>query len=401
MKGPMISLGFSYRSRRIVLFPVCSFMSTLVYWMLLSSLPIHLKELNVPDLRVGAIMGTYSIATLLLMLPLGMLSDRISPKRVLLAGSVVAWGHVLGLRMAQQTWHFLLLAAAGGIGWAIFQIVLLALYLKVISDENRGKKIALYQAGQFLGFGVGPLLAGVLWQHLNYSHMLAFATGAGIILNLCVFGLLDSPPIPFRLGDYKKDIAQPRALLLLVIYFIYSTHFGVEQTAYTLFMRQELAFTGQAIGLTFFVVGVWMAFLAPLAGHGFDLRQSVLLLLIFGLLTSATFQIWTGWVQHLPGMILIRLLHTMGDVPVIMAVGIMTAAFFPQGRMGGNSAVVYMVRTLGVFSGNLMAGFLAPFIGYGGVFIYTGFFMLLASVSLFPLMQRRLVFPVKAGKPGT
>jgi MFS family permease len=373
---------------QLVLFAACSFTYTATFWMILSFLPVHLKELNFTDTDIGMIVGAYSISALILMIPLGVLSDGINPKRVLMAGAVVAWAHIAGLQNAGTLWSFLALAALGGLAWAVFQIVLYALYLKVISDENRGKKIALYQAGQFLGYGVGPLLAGFLWDQVGYARSLNLAIAGGVFLNLCIFALPRADAIRLDWRGYRQDLCRGKALLFLGIYFIFATHFGVEQSSYTLFMRKELTFSPREIGFVFFAAGVWMTALSPLAGHRFDVRHNLFQLLMFGLLLSAVFQMCTAWVHGVTGMILVRTLHTLGDTPAILAIGIMNAAFFPRGRMGGNSAVIYTVRVLGVGAGTLAAGLLAPVLGYGGTFVYNGAFILLASLCLLPLMQR-------------
>jgi len=368
--------------------------------MLLAFLPVYLKQLAFPDATIGLVTGAYSISALLLMIPLGILADRISPRKILLVGGVVVWVHILGLLAAHKAWHFLVLAGLGGLGWAVFQIVLYALYLKVISERYQGMKIAIFQAGQFLGYGVGPLFAGMLWDHMDYQRMLGFAIGGGIFLNLCIFGLLDTEPISFDWKGYREDLSKGRTLLFLGICFLFATHFGVEQTAYTLFMRHELQFTNRQIGLSYFSVGIWMAFLSPFVGHRFDVKQNLLQLLGFGLALSAIFQVWTAWVHSLPGMVIVRILHTLGDAPAILAMGIMTALFFPKGRMGGNSAAIYMARTLGSFAGSLLTGALAPVVGYGGSFVYNGLFVLAASLCLYPLMQRQLaLIPRADGAP--
>ncbi len=377
-------------SWRLFLFPVCSFLFTFIYWLILSFLPIYLKGKGFPDPLIGTIFGTFSISTLFLMVPLGILSDRVSPKKVLFAGALMTLVHVLGMKSAQQVYAFLLLAVCGGMGWATYQIVLLSLYLKLIGEERRGTRIAFYTAGQFLGFGVGPLVAGMLWGRIDYSRILDFAVIASVLLMAATVALHDSPPIPFRLGEYRSDLAKPHILLFLLVYFVYATHLGTEHTAFTLLMEKDLGFSTADIGLTFFAIGVWMCVWSPLAGRRFDLRHKLVSFLMFGLVVSALFQIATAYAADLPWMILVRVAHTLGDVPVFLAMGILTATFFSQGRLGGNSAVVYMVRTLGVFVGNVGAGLLAASVGYGGTFVVNGLLVLAAVILLYPRIRRHL-----------
>jgi len=358
-------------------------------------LPAYLKKRGIPDPVIGTVFGAYSISTLLLMLPLGILSDRISPKRILLCGGLIICLHMLGLQQATRIWHFIVLGICGGMGWTIFQIVLLALFLKVIDEQNRGIKIAAYSTGLFLGIAVGPLVAGMLWGEVDYLRLLTFAACGSLILIICVTGLEDSPPIAFKLEEYRNDIKQPHVFLFLLICFVYATHLGVEHTAFTLLMKQDLGFSDKAVGLVFFTVGVWMALISPLAGRRFDVRQNPSHLLIFGLMASGVFQVATALVGNLYSMMLVRILHTMGDTPVYLSIGILTSIFFPQRRMGGNSAAVYTVRTLGIFTGNITAGLAIPWIGYRGVFVGSGLFVVAACLCLYPAIRHYLAHPTR------
>ncbi len=358
--------------------------------MVFAFLPVHLKAQGIPDALIGTIMGAYSLSGLALMLPLGLLSDRASPKKVLLFGAVLLLLHLLGLLEATNRWVILGCACLGGIAWAVFQIVLQALFLKVISDNRRGIKIAVFQMGFFLGFATGPLLAGTVWGDLEYVRMLRFAVMGAALLILVVGTLEDSEPIRFRLSDYTQDLKQPRALIFLFIWLIYATHLGVEHTSFTLLMQRGLGFSRADIGWCFMVLGTWMAFVSPWLGRRFDVRQSVIRLLVTGLVVSSLFQILTPFAENLPQMIGVRLLHTTGDVPVMLCMGIMTAAFFPRGRLGGHSAVVYCVRTVGIFAGNFGAGLLIPVVGYRGVFVVSGLFVLTVTLALIPSIRRTL-----------
>ncbi len=383
---------------RLITFPLCGFLYTAVLWMMFAFLPVHLKAQGLSDAMLGTVMGFYSISALLLMIPLGLLSDRVSPKKVLLGGACLLFAHLAGLRSAHSGAAFLFLAVLGGLSWAIFQTVLQALFLKVLSPARRGVKIAVFQMGSYLGFGVGPLLAGTLWGDADYVRMLGFALAGAAVLILLVLTLEDSDPIRFNLVEYREDLKQPRALAFLVVWLVYATHFGVEQTSYTLLMRHDLGFSNAQVGWTFLAVGVWMALMAPATGRGFDVRQSVIRLLALGLIVSSVFQVLTAFARTLPEMIAVRLLHTAGDVPVILSMGIMTAAFFPRGRLGGHSAVVYAVRTLGVFAGNYAAGWVIPLVGYQGTFVASGAVVFVATLALLPWIRRVLHMPESAGR---
>ena len=76
---------------------------------------------------------------------------------------------------------------------------------------------------------------------------------------------------------------------------------------------------------------------------------------------------------------------------MILSIGVMTAAFFPEARMGGNSAVVVATRTCGIFTGNLGSGFINGVFGYSYSFAISGSIALLFVIVAGGAIGRLLV----------
>jgi len=358
-------------------FSLCTFSFTSALLMLHFFLPVYMKAQGLSDVQIGTVFGLLSISALVVMFPLGVLSDLFSPRRLIFLGGctfVLFAGLILS---AKSYWQFLLVAPLGGVASSTFHIVLYALFLKVIDRNQVGKKIAFYQSGMYLGLGVGPAIGGVLVGEGNFGALLMGVLVVGFIVIALVLKLPESETIRFDIGGYRRDLGHSRILLFLLLAFIYPTHFGVEQTSFTLLLKETLYFSPPRIGLVYLAIGTWMAILAPLAGHRFDASQSLRALLLGGLIISGTFQILTAVVDSFGHMIIVRLFHTVGDVLMILSIGVMTAAFFPEARMGGNSAVVVATRTCGVFTGNLGSGFINGALGYGYSFAISGSVLLL------------------------
>lgn len=368
---------------RIALFPICSFTFTFVLWMIVAFLPIHLKSIGVEPEKAGFIMGAYSIAALVFMIPIGILSDRISAKKMLMGGNVLVLLHVGGLFWSSDFIPLLMSTLLGGVGWSLFQTVLYALFLKVIPEENKALNIALYQAGLFVGFGVGPLFGGFLWQAGGYALLLK-ASAIGIFFLMICFAALPSVKLTiFRWLDYYKDVVRKPSLIFLGLYFIYGLHFGVEQAGFSILMN-DLHFSPKQIGLVYMAIGIWMGIIAPFTGRWLDANQKIAPFLLGGIVVSSIFHALTAYATTFSEMVVVRLLHTLGDTSVILCFGLLTALMFPENRMGGNSAVVYTVRTLGTFSGNVLTGFLMLYFGTSGAFVSSGIIILLAGLVFSP-----------------
>ncbi|MBW1973955.1 MAG: MFS transporter [Deltaproteobacteria bacterium] len=385
--GSYHNSSIRFNNWHMILFFCCSFTMTCLLWMVLAFLPIYLSKLGIQSKMAGFIIGAYSIGGLGFIIPFGMLADRVSPKKTLFLGIFFILLHIVGIKNLTLPFWLAICAFVGGLGLSIFQIVLFALFLKVIPEDKRGIRISLYQMGFFLGFGFGPLIGAQLHHCGDYQLVLSASLVVTAILALFFSLLPDSPIYAFRWNEYRDDIVQPRALLFLIIYFIYGMHFGVEQTGFSVLMKKELGFSTREIGIVYMAVGMWMAFLSPFTGHRFDVQGRITPLLIGGLLISSVFHIATAYADNLVQMIGARILHTLGDTPAIFSMGMLTALLFPQGRMGGNSAIVYSVRTLGIFVGNFVAGIIAATEGYRGAFIYTGLFFVIASLAFWPFVH--------------
>jgi MFS family permease len=325
------------------------------------------------------------------MLPLGVLADLFSPRRLVFLGVCIFLLFACLILSAKSYWQFLLVAPLGGVAGSTFHIVLYALFLKVIDKNQVGKKIAFYQSGMYLGLGVGPAIGGLLVQEGNFGALLVGVVVCGLVVIGLVLRLPESETIRFDIGGYRQDLGKGPVLLFLLLAFIYPTHFGVEQTSFTLLLKESLSFSPTRIGLVYLAIGTWMAVIAPFAGHRFDASQSLRALLLAGLVISGTFQMLTGVVDSFGQMVAVRLFHVVGDVFMILSIGVLTSAFFPEARMGGNSAVVVATRTCGVFTGNLGSGFINSTVGYGYSFIASGSILLIFVLIAGAAMARQLV----------
>ena len=374
----------------LILFSLCILTFTSANLMLNFFLPVYMKAQGLTDGQIGTVFGAMSISGLILMLPLGVLSDIFPPRRLVFLGVCIFVFYAWRILTAEVYWQFLLVAPLGGLASSNFFIVLYALFLKVIDKSQVGKKIAFYQSGMYLGLGIGPAIGGLLIRQGGFATLLWGVLAGGLVVLILVLKLPQTETIRLDLGGYKRDLHQGRIILFLLLVFIYPIHFGVEQTSLTLLMKDSLDFSFTSIGLVYLTIGVWMAFLAPFAGHRFDTSQSLRALLLCGLAISGTFQILTSLVSSLPSMVIVRLLHTIGDVMMLLSIGVMTAAFFPEARMGGNSAVVVATRTCGIFTGNLGSGFINGAFGYGYSFAISGSVLLLFVILTGRAMGRLL-----------
>lgn len=344
--------------------------------MVFAFLPLLLKEYGLTDGRIGIIIGTFSIASMLLMLPMGVLSDYLSPKKTVIAGTCCLSLYFFFLLLSRNFYWLLLSVSIGGVGASALFIVLSSLYLKVVTRIKLSRQIALYHVGGYLGYAFGPLIGGLITSYYSPKFLIATAWACSLGLFVLTLFLRDSTPIRFSFQEYGADIKKPGNLLLILGIFVLATHFGVEQTSFTLLMKGKLGFAPKNIGYMFAGIGLWMAFLAPFIGYFMDRKQRVILFLFTGLIVSGVFQFLTANAWSFGSLLITRIFHTTGDATAILGIGVLTALYFPEARLGGNSGLLYAVRTAAMFSGAVAAGLINTRWGYSFSFMANGLFVL-------------------------
>lgn len=358
--------------QRSVVFFLSYFFYFFTFWMVLAYLPLIFKAYNYTDQQIGFAIGLSSLSSILLVLPFGVFSDYFSPKRTLTIGALCFSGYFLLLVILKDFWSVCAAVILGGVGAATIRVVLMSLYLKLIGSTGRAKKVAFLHLGGYLGFGFGPLIGGYLYEAFGATLMIKGAFALSLIIVLLTLFVEDAPPVLFSFKDYKKDIKDPTALFLIAVVFVLGTHFGAEQSSISLLMKDTIGLTKKEIGLVFFALGVWMAILVPFAGILMDKKHRVFFLLLVGLLISSCFQFMTPFASTLWGLLIIRIIHTMGDTLAILESDVLTARFFPAARLGGNSGVIFCVRTLGIFVFAAFSGWLNQVWGYKMPFFVNG-----------------------------
>ncbi len=372
--------------RQISLSVLVRFLIYFVHWMVLAHLPVLLKQQGFDDVAVGLVIGVFALASMLLMLPMGLFSDFFSPKRTLLTGAACFSLYFLLLPRVVNLSGLLLVVLVGGLGAAALVVVSESLYLKQFGQEQRGRRVALYHLSTYLGFGLGPLAGSFL---LKDGLLFPAASAGALLIFIVALGLRDHAVRVFAFRDYGDDLRQFKPLMLMVCIFLLGTHFGVEQTSISLLMRETLHFTPERIGLYFAVVGLWMAAVVPFVGHLHDKRSTVFLFFLAGLGLSALFQALTALAYDFRSLLVIRLLHTLGDAIALLEFSVLTTLFFPSRRLGGNSGVLYAIRALATFSAAVLTGVVNRQWSYGASFLGNGLLVLLFVVVGFALIATR------------
>lgn len=371
-----------------ILFISSNFLYFFTFWMVIAYLPLLFHAYGFTDTQIGFVIGLNSLSSIILVFPLGIFSDYSSPKKIVVFGAICYSAYFLLLTVVKDFYFICAVVFLGGLGAASISIILISLYLKLIGENDRGKKISVMHVGCYLGFGAGPLAGGYLYEIVGPVTMFNYAFVLSVVLLLLTFFLRDYPPVVFSFKDYKKDMKDPKALFLIAAVFMLGTHFGVEQSSFSLFMKNNIGLHNTEIGLVFFALGLWMGVLVPFAGKILDRRPGAFLFFALGLFVSSIFQVLTAYTTTFTNLLFIRLIHTFGDMLAILEMDVLTSLFFPAKRLGGNSGILFCVRTSAIFLCAYLSGYLNDTGGYGVSFIVNGIMVFLFSLCALLLIRK-------------
>jgi MFS family permease len=339
----------------------------------------HLEGFS--PLWVGIAIGAYGLTQALLQIPMGILSDRIGRKPVIMGGLVLfAIGSIIAAS-ADSIYGVVFGRAVQGMG-AIAAAVL-ALAADLTRDEQRTKVMAII--GMCIGFSfalsllVGPLIA----QYLGLTGLFAMTAGLALLGMLIVHLLVPSPVSHAPRGD---TLAAPTRLLQMLRD---PQLFRLDAGIFILHLVLTAVFV--ALPLDLVDAGLvkekhWMLYF-PAFICAFFLMVPLIIMGVKKKNTKATFQIallimmaalgtMALFAANLWMLSIAILLFFTGFNYLEASLPSLIAKFCPVGDKGSAMGVYSTSQFLGAFCGGMLGGGAFQLVGATGVFLLSLLLML-------------------------
>ena len=362
-----------------MIFTALNYLYFFYFWLYVIYLPIYFQTIGIGVDLIGILISLFPLSMFLLIFPLGILSDRLDSRALLLAGAgILAIFNTL-VWLAQGEWGFFLAMMVGGVGLALYNISMYSLYFKSLGKEARGFKVALFNVGGVLGLGTGPAIGGVLMKKFGMEGIFILGYLAIAVMILAALFVPRAKIFRFRLKDYREDLLKPGPLFAIGVIFIIYTHVGFEQMGYGLLLKEHIGLDETAVGAVFPLIALWVVPVTLLAGRVYDRIERPVIILGLALLWSSIFQALTPSAWSFASVVGIRLLHTTGDSFFDVTSLVLVSLVFPAKRVGGNWGFVFAISTAAMMTTASAGGFLAQRWGYGAPFIASGALVAAAS----------------------
>jgi len=149
------------------------------------ALPSIGKELSLDAITLGWIATAYLLSSATLLVPFGRIADIYGRRKIFTCGIVILTLSSLFSGMANSATMLISCRVSQGVGGAMLAGTAVALLTTVFPANERGKVLGINVAATYLGLSLGPVLGGILTQHLGWRSI--FFLGA--ILGLAVIGI--------------------------------------------------------------------------------------------------------------------------------------------------------------------------------------------------------------------
>lgn len=153
-------------------------------------LPEFADRHDLSKVQSGVLFGSFSAAVLLFAVPVGHVADRVGPKVVTIAGSLVMAVATAGFAFSDSYELLLTTRIAQGLASAIAWSAALAWLAEAAPEDRRGTEIGIANAAATGGLVAGPVLGGAVASAIGIRE--AFLAAAAAALVLTWWGLTQS-----------------------------------------------------------------------------------------------------------------------------------------------------------------------------------------------------------------
>lgn len=397
--------------REVAVLTGVAFCVALGFGILIPVLPVFARTFDVTALQASAVISAFALVRFITSPLAGLLVDRIGERWVMSSGLLIVAVSSAAAGFSQTYMQLIVLRSVGGLGSSMFTVSALALLLRVVDSDQRGRASGAFQGGFLLGGVAGPAVGGLV---VAWSIRAPFFVYAATLLMAAVVALAFLAKSRLnelehavakgeegrleQLREALRDRAYQAAITVnLVTGFVV---FGLRSSAVPLFVTEGLDRSASLAGIGFLVAAGLQAVLLLPAGRMADTqgRRKALLYgtigTAIGMLVLTAADIATnGWgTQAVAGTALFLLSMAiqgaagafLGSAPAAVVGDIM------GGRRGGIVVATFqMMSDVGAIVGPLMAGLLVDLLDFDWAFA-AGAVLSLVAVTFVVLMPETL-----------
>ncbi len=221
--------------------------------------------------QVGLLAAAQTLPFLLFSIPFGLLADRVSRKKIMLAAEAMRVFALLAL-IACVAFNFVslpilaFLGLMGAIGTVGFTVAAPALVPTLVPADQLAKVNGQLELARSLAFAAGPALAGAIVSWAGATPAFTVAAILSVLALCLLWQLQDTPSTLKKARNVKQEIIEGARFIKGHVYLLpilkcsiaWNIAWFVLQAAYYPYAISQLGLTPKAVGLTLAAYGVGM-----------------------------------------------------------------------------------------------------------------------------------------------
>ncbi|MCC6960131.1 MAG: MFS transporter [Dehalococcoidia bacterium] len=387
------------RSRPFVALYVAVFVATLGISMVSPLLPVYAETLGASGVWLGITFSVFAVVQTFFGPFAGRLSDRYGRKPFIVAGLLVYLVAALGYLTAQSFYQVIAFRAFSGFGTSLIFSVARAYVGDMTPRGQEGRWLGVFATADIVGFGTGPLIAGLLRQEVGFrSVFVAMAALMALSALILLWWLPRHSPAELARGRMEKGGERPkqapfstalRERLVIAVtthQFLISLAMGASFSFLALRLENGLHARPLAIGLAFATQDLTGGLAQPLFGRLAD-RYHRPFLVAGGLIANGLLLACVGALPNY--WLVVAVLMGMGATGAISQVSA-SAIQVVAGRGVGMGTVLGInsaANGAGIVIGSVVGGLIFDIWGLSHSFFFAGLVMVAGAPAFLTLTR--------------
>lgn len=170
----------------IKLLAYATFTTMLAIMIVATLLPVYELHLNASIGGLGIALSAHFSARLIFQTPIGILSDRIGKRKLVVTGLLATALLLVGMAYTTTTLQLLTLMFIAGITSAVVNVPALASGADLSSPGMVGQQMSLFPMVSAIGMVIGPLLGGMFATYLGFASPFYICAGLMVMVGVLI-----------------------------------------------------------------------------------------------------------------------------------------------------------------------------------------------------------------------
>lgn len=336
-------------------------------------LPLYAENLGATGIGIGIIFGAFSFSRAIFMPVFGRLSDRSGRKRLISVGlllyAIISLGYIWADSVSQLTLVRLIQGAASGMILPIAQA-----YIGDIAPEGKeGTWMGYFNAALFAGFGVGPLMGGILTDYFGMTTAFSAMGGLNLLAFLVAIIFLPASKLERTAASpatsFKKMSSSGIVKGVFSFRLVAALSRAIFATFVPIFAAFYIGLSPTLIGIILTVNILLMSLVQVYTGNIAD-RFNRNALVIIGALISISFLALVPLAHSFWQLLGLAALSSFGHALSLPAVLALTVGEGKKFGMGSTIAISQMAMSIGMALGPLLGGVILDYLNISSVFYF-------------------------------